>query len=151
MHQMRYKQHGVLFLLIIIGGILLLRVNFSTASPTPVSTPETIYAALNKWQNAWQQLDADAYISSYSPDFTGQQFTSHANWVSSRQQRLQSQQWVKLKLSGIAIFIRGDGKYVAKFTQDYKSDSFSEVSRKQLLFDKYKTGWLIVSENEIEN
>jgi len=151
MHQMRYKQHRLLFLLILVSGILLLRVNFVTASPTPVSTPETIYAALNKWQNAWQQLDANSYISSYSPDFTGQQFTSHERWASSRQQRLESQQWVKLKLSGIVIYIRHDGKYIAKFTQHYKSDSFSEVSRKQLLFEKYEAGWLIVSEHEIEN
>lgn len=151
MHQTRYKHYGIVLLLIIIGSISMLRVNLLAASPTPVSTPETIYAALKKWQNAWQQLDSNSYISSYSPNFTSQQFSSHRNWANSRQHRIQSQQWVKLKLSGIIIFIREDGKYVAKFTQDYKSDSFSEVSRKQLLFKKYDNGWLIVSENEIEN
>ena len=151
MHPIRFKhQHERLLLLILISSLFVLRTDSLTAAPTPISTPEAIYAALERWKDAWQTLDADSYISSYSPRFHHQQYTSHSNWVNARQQRLQSQQWVKLKLSGIVIFIRDDGRYVANFTQDYKSDSFSDVSRKQLLFEKHPNGWLIVAENEIE-
>ena len=121
------------------------------ASPAPVSTPEAIYAALDRWQIAWQELDTVGYISSYSPDYVGKQYDSHESWSNSRQQRLNSQKWIKLKLSGIVIFARNDGKYAANFTQHYKSDSFTEISRKQLLFAKYPKGWLIVSESEINN
>ncbi len=152
MHPIRFRQqHKKLLLLILISSLSLLRTDLVTAAPTPISAPEAIYAALERWKDAWQTLDADSYISSYSPHFHHQQYTSHINWVTARQQRLQSQQWVKLKLSGIVIFIRDDGRYVANFTQDYKSDSFSDISRKQLLFEKYPNGWLIVAENEIEN
>jgi len=120
-------------------------------SPTPISTPEAIYAALDRWQIAWRELDTDGYISSYSPTFIGKSYTKHEDWVKAREQRFKSQKWVKLKLSGIVIFVRNDGKYSANFTQQYLSDSFSETSRKQLLFQKFPRGWLIVSESEIKN
>jgi len=123
----------------------------ANAGPTPVSTPEAIYAALDRWQIAWRELDTNGYISSYSPSFVGKRYTNHEEWVAAREKRFKSQQWVKLKLSGIVIFVRNDGKYTANFTQHYLSDSFSETSRKQLLFQKYPRGWLIVSESEIKN
>ena len=123
----------------------------ASAAPTPVSTPEAIYAALDRWQIAWRELDTNGYISSYSPTSIGKQYSKHDDWVEAREQRFKSQKWVKLKLSGIVIFIRNDGKYAANFTQQYRSDSFSETSRKQLLFEKHPKGWLIVSESEIKN
>ena len=137
-------------MLIFIGSFFMHQ-SVIAASPTPVSTPEAIYAALDRWQIAWRELDTAGYISSYSPEFTDKQHGNHAAWAASREQRLKSQKWIKLKLSGIVIFARNDGKYAANFTQQYKSDSFSEISRKQLLFAKYPNGWLIVSESEIKN
>lgn len=119
------------------------------ASPAPVSTPETIYAAVNHWKEAWQSLDADTYLACYSPTFSSDEFSEHDQWVGSRRDRLANQQWIKVQLSGIVVFKRNDGKYEANFTQHYRSDTFSETSRKQLLFGKYPQGWLIVSEKEL--
>jgi len=152
MHRILFRrQFEGFFLLILLGCFLVFPINSIAASPAPISAPEAIYAALERWKNAWQELDTDNYIASYSPRFINQQFSSHENWARARQQRLESQQWIELKLSGIVIFIQSDGRYVANFTQNYKSDSFSEISRKQLLFEKHDNGWLIVAENELEN
>ncbi|MCK4742668.1 MAG: hypothetical protein KAT25_02485 [Sulfuriflexus sp.] len=144
------RQKLVVSLLIFISSFFVCQ-SAVVAAPTPVSTPEAIYAALDRWQIAWRELDKDGYISSYSPTFVGKQYADHSSWVTSREKRLTSQRWIKLKLSGIVIFVRNDGKYAANFTQQYQSDSFSETSRKQLLFAKYPKGWLIVSESEIKN
>jgi len=152
MRQKHYKRPKTIHsMLIFIGSLILFHSPLVTAEPTPISTPEAIYAALDRWQIAWRELDTAGYISSYSPDFTSKQYADHTDWATSRVQRLESQKWIKLKLSGIVIFARNDGKYAANFTQQYKSDSFSEISRKQLLFAKYPKGWLIVSESEIKN
>jgi len=152
MHRIIYKQQcEKILLLIAVSSFLIFHTTSSTASPTPISAPEAIYAAVERWKNAWQQLDVDTYIASYSPRYINQQFTSHEAWARSRQQRLHSQQWIELKLSGIVIFVHDDGRYIANFTQDYKSDSFSEISRKQLLFEKHADRWLIVSENQLDN
>ena len=139
-----------LAMLVFTGSLFLCQIS-TAASPTPISPPEAIYAALSRWQIAWQELDTDGYISSYSPTYAGKQYSDHAKWAMAREERLKSQRWVKLSLSGIVIFVRDDGKYTANFTQQYRSDSFSDVSRKQLLFEKHPEGWLIVSESEINN
>lgn len=144
------KKNVAVSMLVFIGSFFMYQ-SVIAAGPTPVSTPEAIYAALDRWQIAWRELDTAGYISSYSPEFTDKQHGNHTTWATSREQRLKSQKWIKLKLSGIVIFARNDGKYTANFTQQYKSDSFSETSRKQLLFEKHDKGWLIVSESEIKN
>ena len=151
MHRTHCSQKKLVLSLLIFIGSFFLWPRITLATPTPVSTPEAIYAALDRWQIAWRELDTNGYISSYSPNFKGKKYVNHANWVASRETRLKSQKWIKLKLSGIVIFARNDGKYTANFTQHYRSDSFSEISRKQLLFAKYPKGWLIVSESEIKN
>jgi len=151
MHQIHCKRQNItLSILVFITSLLFCQV-IGASSPTPISTPEAIYAALDRWQTAWRERDTDGYISSYSPTYSGTQYSHHAKWVMAREQRLKSQRWVKLTLSGIVIFVRDDGKYAANFTQQYRSDSFSDVSRKQLLFEKHPEGWLIVSESEIKD
>lgn len=151
MRQTHYNRPNTMHSMLIIIGSFFMFQSTLAAAPAPVSTPEAIYAALDRWQIAWRELDTAGYISCYSPDFTSKQHTAHADWATAREQRLKSQKWIKLKLSGIVIFARNDGKYAANFTQQYKSDNFSEISRKQLLFAKYPKGWLIVSESEIKN
>jgi len=149
MRQTHCKRHAITLFFLILLGNFGIHATATAATPTPVSTPEAIYAALDRWQIAWRELDINGYISSYSPTFTGKKHDTYEDWVASREQRFKSQKWVKLKLSGIVIFARNDGKYAANFTQQYRSDSFSEISRKQLLFAKHPKGWLIVSESEI--
>lgn len=132
-------------LLIFISSFFICQVGLAS------SAPEEIYAALDRWKMAWSELDTDGYISSYSPNFIGQSYATRQSWVNAREQRFESQKWIELKLTGIVIFIRNDGKYAGNFTQQYRSDSFFETSRKQLLFEKHPNGWLIVSESEINN
>jgi len=138
-------------MLIAISSFCLFHTPLLSAAPPPISEAEAIYTAVERWRSAWQQLNIKKYIATYSHNYSPSPDTNHDDWIKERQQRFESQQWVKLKLSGIVIFINDDDRYVANFTQHYQSDSFSEISRKQLLFEEHIDGWLIISETELEN
>jgi len=104
---------------------------------------------MNRWARAWAQLDARTYISSYAPDYVGKGFPSHFTWAASRQQRLGKQKHINLSLTDVELYSTQKGVFSINFTQHYESDSYKDITRKQLDFKYINDTWYIVAEKTL--
>jgi len=112
-------------------------------------TAKQVIKVMDKWARSWARLDAVGYISCYSPDYIGKGFPSHFAWAASRQHRLQNQKDIKLSLSDVQLMSTRQGFFNVTFTQHYKSDTYQDVTRKQLEFKLIDGQWYIVAEKNL--
>ena len=124
-------------------------VSTSQAEETYIGESQKIYDVIDRWAEAWINLDADTYISFYSRNYRPDDKTSHRLWAAERRNRFAVQKWVKLGITGISISRRDDNSYYVNFKQRYKSDSFRDTVRKELVFIKEGSEWKIQSERAI--
>ena len=110
-----------------------------------------VLEVMNKWARAWAQLDARTYISSYSPTYIGKGFPSHFTWAASRQHRLENQKSINLSLTDVELYSTKRNLFSISFTQHYSSDTFKDVTRKQLDFERIDNVWYIVAEKTLPN
>jgi len=110
-----------------------------------------VLEAMNKWARAWAQLDARTYISSYSPNYIGKGFPSHFTWAASRQHRLENQKSINLSLTDVELYSTKRDHFSISFTQHYSSDTYKDVTRKQLDFKQIDNIWYIIAEKTLPN
>lgn len=111
-----------------------------------IQESQRIFDVIDRWAEAWISLDAETYISFYSKNYRPDDKTSHQDWVIDRKHRFNNQQWLKLGITGIVISKLDDNSYTATFEQRYKSNSFRDNIRKELVFIKEDTQWRINAE-----
>jgi len=127
---------------------------FSADAETPQQTEfkrlaKQVLEVMDQWARSWAQLEPRGYISSYSPDYVGKGFPSHFAWAASRQQRLQNQKSIQLSLTNVSLRSTKPGIFIVTFTQNYKSDTYKDVTNKQLDFKLIDDRWYIVSEKTL--
>lgn len=106
-----------------------------------------VEAAVNSWANAWSSQDVDRYINSYSGKFVPPNGLSRAKWQEQRHIRLNQPKFIKIILKDMTVKILGENIAMARFTQTYQSDTYSDQVTKQLLLDNADgTTWLISRE-----
>lgn len=109
-----------------------------------------ILKVVDRWAKGWSELNVETYLSCYEKSFFPDKFSSAKSWRDSRRDRFKRQQWVKLKLTGMVLSLRGGGVYAVEFTQDYESDTYRDVTRKELVFRKLENDWRIAAENVVK-
>lgn len=114
-----------------------------------IGESQEIFDVIDRWAEAWINLDAETYISYYSKRYRPDEKTSHRVWAAERRNRFAVQKWIKLGITGIVISKRDDNSYSVNFKQRYKSDSFRDTVRKELIFIKEDSQWRINSERII--
>lgn len=117
--------------------------------PPPPADQETsgIRQAIEAWAQAWSRRDVDAYLAAYSPDFPGSQAKlTHRAWAEQRKALILARQHISVELSEIRLERQGE-RFVASFTQQYRSDGPNERSRKRLLLGLENGRWLILKES----
>ncbi len=121
----------------------------SQAEESYTGESQEIYEIIDRWAEAWINLDAETYISYYSKRYRPDEKISHRAWSADRRHRFAVQKWIKLGITGIVISKRDDNSYYVKFKQRYKSDSFRDTVRKELIFIKEDSQWKINSERVV--
>ena len=104
---------------------------------------------LEQWRIDWESRDSDRYLSHYSPQFSAsgtdfQEFARHKRAVNA------SKKWVKVGIRNLSTY-RNPGRdhlVVVTFEQDYRSDTLSNIMRKQQYWQKEDGHWRIVFEGE---
>ena len=114
-----------------------------------INDSQKIFEIIDRWAEAWINLDADTYIDYYSRNYKPDKTTSHRTWASERRNKFSVQKWVKLGITGVVISKRDEDSYSVNFKQRYKSDSFRDTVRKELIFIREKSTWRISSEKII--
>lgn len=108
-----------------------------------------VLVIMDQWARSWAQLEPRGYISSYSSDYIGKGFPSHFTWAANRQQRLQKQKFIKLSLTDVSLQSTKQDFFTVTFTQNYESDTYKDVTKKQLRFKRINGQWYIIAEKTL--
>ena len=110
------------------------------------STTETLPKTyIQSWASAWEKKDISTYISFYSKEYKGTK-NHRGAWEASRQRALKNNKNISIKLSNIQTYPKGKNRVEVNFTQEYKSDGYTDTGIKELLVEKKGTGWKIINE-----
>jgi len=116
---------------------------------TPAQSEELIADTVRGWARAWSAQRVALYLSFYAQDFNPPQGLQREKWEMQRRLRLRRPRWVKVSVSQIKIEALRKNHARVQFLQHYQSDSFSDVTRKELQLYKSAKGWRIEVEKSL--
>lgn len=104
---------------------------------------------LQAWSTAWSAQAVDIYLSFYHPQYLPASNVSKRRWEKSREIRLKTPKWIKVNLDDIKITMQPDNQAIVNFKQTYQSNSFMDVSYKQMVLHNTDNGWQIFREKSL--
>jgi murein L,D-transpeptidase YafK len=110
---------------------------------------EELAKRIETWRSRWSALDTDTYLSFYADDFRTDDGMNKAQFAAYKRKVNEGKRHVTVTLSDLDLFsYPGEQNLVlAEFTQEYKSDNFTESSRKEQYWRRGADGqWKIVRE-----
>jgi len=114
-----------------------------------VTSKDLVSKHLDKWARAWEKQDIELYLSFYSKEFKGSK-ERHADWRISRQTALKRHANISIQLQNIQISQSKDTVDI-NFTQTFKSDEYSDIGVKELVWAKNGSDWKIIKETWISS
>ncbi|MFV2060955.1 MAG: hypothetical protein ACC653_09745 [Gammaproteobacteria bacterium] len=111
-----------------------------------ISVKDEVITALNGWAAAWSAQDVDLYLSFYNKRFTPENGTARKIWVTQRQSRLLKPRWIEVRLSNFSFEQQSKNQAAVQATQNYRSNSFRDRSKKKFLLTRSDDGWQILNE-----
>ena len=105
------------------------------------ANPQSVEKVLQAWSSAWSAQAVDVYLSFYHSQYKPSNGMSRKAWVQSRRYRLKKPNWIKITLSDFKIKKQTRRQAVVLFKQLYKSNSFQDVSYKQVVLLNTDDGW----------
>ncbi len=114
------------------------------------STRREFLAAFEQWRADWESLDADRYLSHYSPRFRSES-KDFAAWRAQKRKVNAGKTWVKVGVSDLSVFggPEGENTVVVTFTQDYRSSNLSNRTVKRQHWSRDQGRWRVVFETVI--
>lgn len=109
-------------------------------------SPETV---LQAWSAAWSAQAVDVYLSFYHQHYKPTNGMSRRSWEQSRRYRLKKPDWIKISLSDFNVMKNTGKQAVVSFKQAYRSNSFRDVSDKQMILIYTDDGWRIYREKSL--
>lgn len=116
---------------------------------TQVNNTQALEKMLQAWSAAWSAQAVDIYLSFYHNQYQPSNGLSRKGWVQSRSLRLKKPQWIKVGLSNLVVKQNSGKQAVVNFKQSYQSNTFKDVSKKQLVLLYTDQGWQIFREKNI--
>jgi len=105
---------------------------------------------VERWRAAWAAGVSDVYLNYYSDEFVPANGMSLKRWQRQRQKRVTLAKKIELTLDKFDVSFDNDvNRSVIGFDQHYRSGTYSERSRKQLVLQKESQSWRIISEVEV--
>lgn len=111
-----------------------------------IQNTKPVEKVLQAWSSAWSAQAVDMYLSFYHNQYRPSNGMSRKGWVQSRRYRLKKPQWIKIGLSDFKIKKQTGTQAVVNFKQLYQSNSFRDVSYKQVVLLNTDDGWRIFRE-----
>ncbi len=121
-----------------------------TAGAPAVPSPEDPAQFLGRWAAAWSAQDVEGYLAFYSADFIPGGGLNYDEWVRQRRQRLQQPEEILVTLKDVDVRRDTDDVLQLEVVQEYRSERYSDLTRK--LFDlRHQDGsWKIERERSLE-
>ena len=114
------------------------------------ATYQQVESLLNSWIGSWQRQDIDGYIESYSPNFKSRAYSSRQAWMEGRSDRISRATQIEISMENIVIEALSSERIQAEFVMDYRSDRYSDRSKKRIIFKRFGGEWRIVRELTLE-
>jgi phospholipid-binding lipoprotein MlaA len=114
--------------------------NFSDVS----TTKEIASKNLDRWVRAWENQDIESYLSFYSKEFVPTN-GRYSDWRVDRIAALKRHANISIQLEKIQIFSSKDTAEI-NFTQSFKSNRYSDIGIKKLIWVKNGSDWKITKE-----
>jgi murein L,D-transpeptidase YafK len=102
--------------------------------------------AIEAWRKDWESRDTDKYLANYAADF-GSEDQDLAEWSAKKRRVNAGKSWIKVELSGLAMFRYPRENFViVSFDQEYSSSNLSNTMRKRQYWKKEGARWKILYE-----
>jgi ketosteroid isomerase-like protein len=120
-----------------------------TNKNSSIKPTKFINGALSGWLKAWAKQDTNAYLSFYSDQFKNSKHDL-AKWQASRKKALEGNKNLSIQASNVQIS-ESLNKIKVNFTQQFKSDKYSDIGAKELVWVKSGSNWKILKETWINS
>ena len=110
------------------------------------ATRTEVIMALKAWANAWSSKDVNGYLGSYASVFVPPNKLSRKAWNAQRKERLEAPKFIKVELSAINVTFDARKRARVRFQQQYQSDTYNDMVKKEIVMEKNEGKWLITSE-----
>ena len=107
---------------------------------------ELLAERVKAWAAAWSAQAYTAYADFYAPSFVPADGSSRDGWAKQRQQRLSRPAQVAVEIRNFRLKDVANDVAIAEFEQHYRSDSYSDRTRKVLKWVRLGGQWLIQQE-----
>ncbi len=114
-------------------------------SSTVISPTDIVTSKLFNWVKAWQERNVPLYLSFYSKRFRDPK-KSYSKWETGRRKSIEKALGISIKLSNIKALVLKKNTIKISFVQRYKSNKFSDIGIKELIWEKDKKSWKITKE-----
>ena len=114
-------------------------------SSTDINPESIINAKLLHWVKAWESRNVPLYLSFYSKSFWDPK-KSRSLWESHRRKSLEKKINISIQISNIKIYTLSKNIIRINFLQRFKSNKFSDIGLKELVWKKDTDGWKIIKE-----
>ncbi len=109
-----------------------------------------ILSAARQWAQAWSNKDIEGYLSHYHPKFKPSRGLSRTAWVQQRKQRIAKPRFIEIEVLDPEITAISEDEARIEFLQTYRSNTYSDESRKYLRMKRDGEGWKIVREVSLQ-
>jgi len=111
---------------------------------------DKVTALMNKWANSWSKGNADEHINFYTNDFSPIN-KSRKHWIVNRKQLIKPGRKIKINISKVKLKVVNRGKVISsQFVQKFSSGSYTNISKKELIWKNLNGNWLISLEKTIK-
>lgn len=119
----------------------------SSSAPSRAGDAATVTVhRLNEWAAAWEAKDVDRYLSFYSPEFRSDRGAADA-WKAQRRALVSKKGDIGVKLEEVRAQTLAPDRVETTFKQTYRSQNFSDVTAKALIWQQSGGQWYIVKES----
>lgn len=122
----------------------------SASNVTTSQQTQAIRARVEQWRKAWSEGDIDAYLDAYSSSFEPAKGLSQAAWRAQRRARVTPTKNIQVAVSNVRVELAQDQQSArVSFHQNYRSNTYKSISRKQLSMVRVNGQWVIALETSI--
>jgi tetratricopeptide (TPR) repeat protein len=113
------------------------------------SNKQDVIDSLQSWAAAWAAQAPDLYLSFYHQEFRVPDGQARAAWEADRQQRLRQPEWIQVELDEMKVELQNQDKARVTLVQSYRSNTYQDKVRKQMVLANTAEGWRILRERSL--
>jgi murein L,D-transpeptidase YafK len=113
------------------------------------SERRSLNAAIESWRKDWESRNVDRYLSHYARTFNSDDH-DRQQWQARKRAVGKTKTWIQVGVQGMSMLRSPgrDGVVEVTFEQDYKSNNYTDTSRKRQYWIKEDGQWRIAYEGD---